>query len=62
MVWDVEFHDGFEAEFLAFEQTVQDALLVVAKLLADYGPQPCGHAQGLEARQYEGAAVRGFGW
>jgi hypothetical protein len=39
MVWDVEFHDAFEAEFLAFEQTVQDALLAVAKLLADYGPQ-----------------------
>jgi hypothetical protein len=39
MVWNVEFHDAFEAEFLAFEQTVQDALLAVAKLLADYGPQ-----------------------
>jgi hypothetical protein len=39
MVRDVEFHDAFEAEFLAFEQTVQDALLAVAKLLADYGPQ-----------------------
>ena len=39
MVWHVEFHEAFEAEFLAFEQTVQDALLAVAKLLADYGPQ-----------------------
>lgn len=39
MVWDVEFEDAFEAEFLAFEQEVQDALLAVAKLLADYGPQ-----------------------
>jgi hypothetical protein len=39
MAWDVEFHDAFEAEFLAFEQPVQDALLAVAKLLADYGPQ-----------------------
>jgi len=39
MVWEVEFHDAFEAEFLAFEQAVQDALLAVAKLLADYGPQ-----------------------
>jgi hypothetical protein len=37
--WDVEFHDAFEAEFLAFETAVQDALLAVAKLLADYGPQ-----------------------
>jgi hypothetical protein len=39
MSWDVEFHDAFEAEFLAFEESVQDALLAVAKLLAEYGPQ-----------------------
>lgn len=39
MAWNVEFHDAFEVEFLAFEQTVQDALLAAAKLLADYGPQ-----------------------
>jgi hypothetical protein len=42
--WLVEFHDDFEPEFLAFEPAVQDALLVVAKLLADFGPQlgrPC---------------------
>ena len=39
MSWDVEFHDAFEEEFLAFEQSVQDALLAVAKLLAEYGPQ-----------------------
>ena len=39
MSWDVEFHDAFEQEFLGFEQTVQDALLAVAKLLADFGPQ-----------------------
>lgn len=39
MVWDVEFEDAFEAEFFAFEQEVQDALLAVAKLLVDYGPQ-----------------------
>jgi len=32
----VEFHDDFE---LAVESAVQDALLAVAKLLADYGPQ-----------------------
>ena len=37
--WDVEFHDAFEAEFLTFEAAVQEALLAVAKLLADYGPQ-----------------------
>jgi hypothetical protein len=39
MTWAVEFHDDFEAEYRAFEQPVQDALLAVAKLLADYGPQ-----------------------
>src|SRR5207237_1026675 len=39
MVWNVEFEDAFEAEFSAFEQDVQDALLAVARLLADYGPQ-----------------------
>jgi hypothetical protein len=39
MLWAVEFHDDFEPEFLALEPAVQDALLAVAKLLADYGPQ-----------------------
>jgi hypothetical protein len=39
MTWQVEFDTAFEAEFLAFEQDVQDALLAVARLLADYGPQ-----------------------
>lgn len=39
MPWAVEFHDDFELEFLALESAVQDALLAVAKLLADYGPQ-----------------------
>ena len=41
MAWDVEFEDAFEAEFLAFEQEVQDALLAAARLLGDYGPQRC---------------------
>ena len=39
MAWDVEFEDAFEAEFLAFEQKVQDALFAAARLLVDYGPQ-----------------------
>ena len=39
MPWRVEFHDDFEPEFLAFELAVQEALLAVAKLLADFGPQ-----------------------
>jgi hypothetical protein len=37
--WVVEFHDEFEPELQAFEPAVQDALLAVAKLLADFGPQ-----------------------
>jgi hypothetical protein len=37
--WVVEFHDDFEPEFQAFEPAVQDALLAVAKLLVDFGPQ-----------------------
>jgi hypothetical protein len=39
MPWIVEFHDDFEPEFFAFDSAVQDALLAVAKLLADFGPQ-----------------------
>lgn len=39
MPWTVAFHDDFEPEFLALESAVQDALLAIAKLLADYGPQ-----------------------
>ena len=39
MPWIVEFHDDFELEFRAFEPAVQDALLTVAKLLVEFGPQ-----------------------
>ncbi len=39
MAWEVEFEDAFEAEFLAFDQEVQDTLLAVARLLVDYGPE-----------------------
>jgi hypothetical protein len=38
MAWEIEFDDAFETEFAAFAEDVQDALLAVAKLLADYGP------------------------
>lgn len=38
MAWDVAFHDEFVPEFKAFEACIQDGLLAVAKLLADYGP------------------------
>ena len=39
MAWLVEFDERFEPEFNAFNEQVQDALLAVARLLADYGPQ-----------------------
>jgi hypothetical protein len=39
MAWIVAFYDEFEPEFLALAQPVQDELLAMAKLLADYGPQ-----------------------
>lgn len=39
MMWEVEFHTAFELEYVAFEPVVQDALLAVAKLLRDFGPQ-----------------------
>jgi hypothetical protein len=39
MPWDVEFDEAFEPEFLAFPEDVQDALLAVGRLLAEYGPQ-----------------------
>src|ERR1019366_1083529 len=32
------------------------------RLRAAPGAPACGYAQGLETRQYEGAAVRSFGW
>lgn len=39
MTWEVILHSAFEDELRNFEPGVQDALIVVAKLLADFGPQ-----------------------
>jgi hypothetical protein len=39
MDWDVRLHDAFEAEFQAFAHEVQNEMLALAKLLAEYGPQ-----------------------
>jgi hypothetical protein len=39
VTWDIAFHDDFVTEFRAFEPSVQNSLLAVARLLADYGPQ-----------------------
>lgn len=36
--WEVVFHDDFDAEFKAFQETLQDELLAHAMLLRDYGP------------------------
>ena len=53
MAWDVEFHDALESEFRDFDPQVQDALLAIAKLLADFGPmlgRP--HADTLKGSKY----------
>jgi hypothetical protein len=39
MTWEIEFDDSFALELSAFTEDVQDSLLAVAKLLAEYGPQ-----------------------
>jgi hypothetical protein len=39
MPWIVRFEDEFEREFLALQQGVQDELLALARVLAEYGPQ-----------------------
>lgn len=39
MEWDVQLYPAFEGEVLTFERDVRIALLAVAKLLADFGPQ-----------------------
>lgn len=39
MTWEVVLYAAFEDELRTFEPGVQDALIVVAKLLADFGPQ-----------------------
>jgi hypothetical protein len=39
MAWTVRFEDEFEQEFLRLPQGVQDELLALIRLLAEYGPQ-----------------------
>jgi hypothetical protein len=39
MTWEVILHASFEEELRTFEPSVQDAFVVVAKLVADFGPQ-----------------------
>ena len=39
MAWTVRFHEDFEEEFRDLSRSVQDELLAMAKLLADFGPQ-----------------------
>jgi hypothetical protein len=38
-MWDVEFEDAFEAEFLTFSRTVQNKVLAAGRVLSDEGPQ-----------------------
>lgn len=38
MIWTVQFHDAFDAEFDALPESVQDALLAHAGLLEQFGP------------------------
>ena len=39
MAWTLLFHDKFEPEFEVLAETVQDALLAAARVLAERGPQ-----------------------
>ncbi len=39
MTWEVILYAAFEDELRTFDPSVQDALIVVARLLADFGPQ-----------------------
>jgi len=39
MAWTIRFHEGFEREFGDLSEAVQDELLVLAKLLGDFGPR-----------------------
>jgi hypothetical protein len=53
MTWRVVFHDAFIAEFDELEDSVQDALLVRAKLLEEFGPQlGRPHADRLEGSKH----------
>lgn len=39
MKWQIEFYDAFETQFLALEESVQDAMLARFELLARRGPE-----------------------
>ena len=39
MTWEVILYAAFEDELRTFDPSVQDALIVVARLLTDFGPQ-----------------------
>lgn len=62
-MWEVKLHDAFEAEFQAFEPAVQDAMLVVAKVLADFGPQlGRPHVDTLKGSKHANMKELRFGW
>lgn len=53
MEWEVEFHPAFEVEVQTFDRDVRVALISVARLLSDYGPQlGRPHADTLKGSKY----------
>lgn len=53
MEWEVEFHPAFEVEVQTFDRDVRVALIAVARLLSDYGPQlGRPHADTLKGSKY----------
>ncbi|WP_354199047.1 type II toxin-antitoxin system RelE/ParE family toxin [Aquamicrobium terrae] len=53
MEWEVEFHPAFEVEVQTFERDVRVALIAVARLLSDFGPQlGRPHADTLKGSKY----------
>lgn len=39
MPWKVEFHDAFDIEYEQLGETIQDEVVMIAKLLENFGPQ-----------------------
>lgn len=53
MVWTIRFHSGFETEFEALDEAVQNELLAMGKLLAEFGPKlGRPHADTLNGSRY----------
>jgi mRNA-degrading endonuclease RelE of RelBE toxin-antitoxin system len=59
VVWRIEFHEEFEAEYDELGEEVQDELLAHLKLLEKFGPGQTTrrHTQRLNIYQHEGIEV-----